>query len=65
MVYSEKSKRYNGRKARIAIFVLIIMLMLSGCIWVKPEDYIANLVQSAEQAEQRNDKKTMKNIALK
>ena len=58
MVYSEKSKRYNGRKARIALFVLIIMLMLSGCIWVKPEDYFANLVQSAEQAEQRNDKTT-------
>lgn len=65
MVYSEKSKRYNGRKARIALFVLIIMLMLSGCIWVKPEDYFANLVQSAEQAEQRNDKTNDEEYSVK
>jgi hypothetical protein len=33
MVYSEKSKRYNGRKARIAIALLTaICLSSSGCI---------------------------------
>lgn len=33
MVYSEKSKRYNGRKARIAIALLTaVCLSSSGCI---------------------------------
>ena len=33
MVYSEKSKRYNGRKARIAIALLAaVCLSSSGCI---------------------------------
>lgn len=33
MVYSEKSKRYNGRKARIAIALLAaVCLNSSGCI---------------------------------
>ena len=33
MVYSEKSKRYNGRKARIAIALLAaVCLISSGCI---------------------------------